>query len=219
MMRLSNSPTVISNALVGLALAGIFYPSTGIIPLIISQVLFYSVGMILNDICDFEFDKQHRPERPLVRGTISRRSAVIASVVGLIIAFIILFYYSNQAVIAGIILLGFILLYNFWHKGNPLSPVLMAACRVMVYMVAYLAFHSMLTLGLIYASLGLGLYIIGLTYYAKYTSKHYHIGFLVAGISLYDGVVLLILGAYWVALIAGLCFVATLYLQKYIQGT
>jgi 4-hydroxybenzoate polyprenyltransferase len=219
MMRLSNSLTVLSNTLVGVALAGILYPTLEIFPLIIAMILFYSAGMILNDVFDREIDARERPERPLPRGDISAIFAVRAGISFLVIGLVILFLYSWQSAAAGIVLVSYIIFYNYWHKNNPLSPVLMAACRMLVYVTAFAAFDFLVTVELVLSAIGLGVYIFGLTYYAKSTNKHHHIGYLIAGISLYDAVLLISLQAYEFAAVAVLCFFLTVLLQRVVKGT
>jgi hypothetical protein len=58
-------------------------------------------------------------------------------------------------------------LYNRHHKKNPLSPVLMGICRVLVYVTAGLAVASELPAPLQVGALLLLCYLIGLTYVAK----------------------------------------------------
>jgi 4-hydroxybenzoate polyprenyltransferase len=60
-----------------------------------------------------------------------------------------------------------IVLYNRRHKDNPLSPVLMGICRVLVYVTAGLAFVPDLPPLLWIGALLLLCYLIGLTYVAK----------------------------------------------------
>ena len=60
-----------------------------------------------------------------------------------------------------------IVLYNRRHKGNPLSPVLMGICRMLVYLTAGLAIAPELPAPLLIGALLLLCYLIGLTYVAK----------------------------------------------------
>jgi hypothetical protein len=65
------------------------------------------------------------------------------------------------------VLIGVIALYDVWHKSNPLSPVVMAACRVMVYVTAFVSFAWPLNERLLTASIIMVLYMVGLTAIAK----------------------------------------------------
>src|SRR6185503_3668623 len=80
MARISNSPTVVTNVLAGAAVAGALEPSAPIALLVVAMVVFYTAGMLLNDVCDFSWDLTHRPDRPLVAGAVSRQAALVASI-------------------------------------------------------------------------------------------------------------------------------------------
>ena len=69
--------------------------------------------------------------------------------------------------LTGLGLIGLIVLYDAWHKGNPLSPVLMGACRASVYVVAGLAVTATLNAELWGAAAVLLVYLVGLTQVAK----------------------------------------------------
>ena len=79
--RISNSPTVVSNVLVGAAIAGATQLDGTIAALAVAMVAFYTAGMFLNDVCDYSWDLQHRPDRPLVVGVVTRPAVLTATVV------------------------------------------------------------------------------------------------------------------------------------------
>jgi hypothetical protein len=169
--RISNSPTVASNVLAGAALAGVVRPDAPVLLLIVALILFYTAGMYLNDLFDLEFDRRERPERPLPSGVVSRQSATLVVVVLFGLGSALLWLVSSTAFWSGLVLIGLIVLYDAWHKTNPLSPVLMASTRMMVYLIAFLAFSTTVTSTLLAWTGLLGLYIIGLTYIAKLESR------------------------------------------------
>ena len=71
------------------------------------------------------------------------------------------------AAAAGLCLAAAIVFYNWYHKANPLSPVVMGLCRMLVYITAGLCFVVPLP-ALVWYGAGLLLcYLIGLTYVAK----------------------------------------------------
>jgi 4-hydroxybenzoate polyprenyltransferase len=165
--RISNSPTVASNVLAGAAVAGAVEPSGSLALLVVAMVAFYTAGMLLNDVCDYRWDLSHRPDRPLVVGVVSR-SAVIAATIGLFgFGGVLLWLVGPRALLSGGVLLALIVAYDVWHKSNPLSPLVMAACRVMVYVVAFSAFAWPPTLNLVLAGGALVVYLVGLTAIAK----------------------------------------------------
>src|SRR5262249_43059182 len=75
------------------------------------------------------------------------------------------------------ILIGFIVLYDTWHKTNPLSPLVMAACRLMVYVTAFVAFAWPPTPLLVIAGGLLVVHLIGLTAIAKSEARPTVIGY------------------------------------------
>jgi 4-hydroxybenzoate polyprenyltransferase len=76
-------------------------------------------------------------------------------------------YGSRRALLAGAALAGAIVLYNSWHKGNPLGPVLMGLCRALLYLTAGLALAARPGPELTAGAVVLLCYLIGLTYVAK----------------------------------------------------
>jgi len=219
--RISNSPTVASNVLAGAAIAGVLAPNTGVGLLVVAMVLFYTAGMLLNDICDYGWDVRHRPDRPLVAGVVSRSAVMGVTVVLFAVGAALLWLVGPAAFVSGLVLIGLIVLYDVWHKTNPLSPLVMAGCRVMVYVTAFAAFAWPPSLGLYLACTAMVLYMVALTAIAK--SGRYPgavIARLIAGISILDAIVLAVSGASIpMLLVAVLAFALTLLLQRYVEGT
>ena len=132
--RISNTPTVVSNTVAGAALASASPDANTVAFVAIAMALFYTAGMVLNDLADMEIDRRERPERPLPSGAISQKAALAAfsALIGGGIAIL-----SNQgwrALVVGVGLVALIMLYDLWHKGNAISPVLMGGCRALVYL-------------------------------------------------------------------------------------
>lgn len=173
--RVSNLPTVWTNVLAGVVLAG-GRPEPRLLILLWTALSFlYVGGMLLNDAFDHELDARERPERPIPSGQIGAAEvyalgyAMLAAGILLLGAEAFLFggRRSWAPVGAGAILAGAIVLYDAWHKGNPLSPLLMGLCRMLVYAIAALAVTPRLDAAVIGAALVLLAYLIGLTAVAK----------------------------------------------------
>jgi 4-hydroxybenzoate polyprenyltransferase len=166
LVRISNAPTVVSNAVAGgvLADAG---AGAEIAIVAVAVVLFYTAGMVANDIFDLGVDRRERPERPLPSGLVSVRAAVVASVALFATGETLLLAVNLAAGLAGLGLIAAIVLYDAWHKANALSPMLMGMCRAMVYVVAALAVAGTLSRTVAAAAVLLLVYIIGLTQVAK----------------------------------------------------
>lgn len=173
--RVSNLPTVWTNTLAGIALAGGNVADPRTLPLIVALSLFYVAGMYLNDAYDAAIDARERPERPIPSGEVSVQT-VFTIGFGMMALGLALLAWTGYGVVGGTGIgpvmggLGLgaaIVLYNRRHKDNPLSPVLMGICRVLVYVTAGLAVASVLRAPLWIGALLLLCYLIGLTYIAK----------------------------------------------------
>lgn len=169
--RISNAPTVVSNVIAGSALSGVLRPAytpVGDIALLaLAMVLYYTAGMYLNDLFDKALDSRERPERPLPSGRVAQGEALIATVLLFSVGTFLLALIGLASLISGLLLVGLIVFYDAWHKSNPLSPVLMASTRVMVYVTAFVTFAPAITFTFLFCTLLMGLYIVGLTYIAK----------------------------------------------------
>lgn len=173
--RVSNLPTVWTNTLAGAVLAGAggFGLEFGVMLLAFS--LFYIGGMFLNDAFDAEFDAKVRPERPIPSGDVSVQH-VFGWGFGLMAAAVVLlagvglgFEPKTGAwpALAGLALGGVITLYDWNHKKNRFSPVVMGLCRVLVVVGAALCYTLAPAAALWAGATLLLCYLIGLTYVAK----------------------------------------------------
>lgn len=145
--RGANLPTVWSNALIGCLVAAAFgatmdgsTPAT-LAALLLGVTLLYTGGMFLNDACDVEWDKVHRPSRPIPSGRLSLRSVQVAAALALALGVGLLVWASPSGPALAVLglLVAAILAYSRWHKGNPLAPVLMGLCRAALPLAGYLA--------------------------------------------------------------------------------
>jgi hypothetical protein len=180
--RVSNSPTVASNVLAGAALAGALQPDGRTTLLVLAMLLFYTAGMYLNDLWDHELDRRERPERPLPAGLVARFEAVVGVILLFATGIVLLWLVGPAPFLSGLALVGLIVLYDAWHKTNPLSPLVMAANRGLVYVTAYLGFSSGISGQLAVWVALLALYIVGLTYIAKTESGPGLTGYWPAGL-------------------------------------
>jgi UbiA prenyltransferase family protein len=180
--RISNSPTVVTDVLAGAALAGVGRPGTAVVLLAVALVLFYTAGMFLNDVCDYTWDLRHRPDRPLPAGVVSRPSAAAAVVVLFGVGSALLWAVSPPAMASGVVLIALIAIYDRWHKNNPLSPLVMGGCRLMVYVTAFVAFAWPPSLELAIAGGLLVAYLVGLTAISKSETRPTVVGYWPAGL-------------------------------------
>ncbi|HEY1748954.1 MAG TPA: UbiA family prenyltransferase [Xanthobacteraceae bacterium] len=176
--RVSNLPTVWTNVCAGVVLSGATVTAQLTLLLMISLSLFYVGGMFLNDAFDERFDQREQPYRPIPSGQVTS-AMVFAYGFGLLaLGFIILLVigyvmpggFGWRAPAAGALLAAIIVVYDAWHKTNPIGPAIMALCRLLVYVVAGLAAVGALPERLLLAAIVSLCYLIGLTYVAKQES-------------------------------------------------
>ncbi|WP_337882895.1 UbiA family prenyltransferase [Chromobacterium haemolyticum] len=166
--RVSNLPTVWSNVLAGAVLSGHAVTGGPLALLLLSLSLIYVAGMYLNDVCDRHIDARERPERPIPAGLASARLVLLAGAAQLAVGVALLAALGLSALLAGLCLAATVVLYDLWHKHNPLSPLLMGLCRMQVYLISGLALGAGALSGpLLLAALALLAYLIALTYVAK----------------------------------------------------
>ncbi|MDH4172405.1 MAG: UbiA family prenyltransferase [Betaproteobacteria bacterium] len=165
--RVSNLPTVWTNVLAGVVLAGAGGFGAELALLLAAFTLFYTGGMFLNDAFDAGVDARERPERPIPAGAVGARE-VFAWGFGQMAAGVALLAVIGVApALAGLTLAAAITYYDWNHKTNPLSPVVMGLCRVFIYLGAGLAYTLALPDALWIGAALLLCYLIGLTYVAK----------------------------------------------------
>ncbi len=267
--RVSNTPTVLSNVLAGAALAGSVWDPK-VVPVMAAVAMFYTAGMYLNDVCDYSVDSLERADRPLVQGVVSRRVAGFIAALLFVLGSAVLLDVSRPAFLSGLVLAGCIVLYDFWHKGNPVAPLLMAINRGLVYVVAFVALGAQQATQLFWVVAMAIAYVTGLTAIARFETKPgvlqrwptlcllapvayfvwqippgWNLGLvllfgawtgwsialvrqrqpargitrLIAGISVFDALVLLMLEQRLAALVALALFGLTLLLQRFVKGT
>lgn len=165
--RTSNLPTVWSNCLAGWWLGG--QGNLSKLPgLFVGTTLLYLGGMFLNDAFDARFDAQYRRERPIPSGQISVATVWQFGFGLLAIGLILLFFTVGLSTgLLGILLVLCILLYDAIHKVFLLSPILMAACRFFLYVIAASAARYGVTGWSVWCGIALALYVMGLTFVAR----------------------------------------------------
>jgi len=181
--RCSNLPTVWSNVISGwlLGMAAVIRTPTVIVPSALNSTLFtlllgisllYVAGMILNDVFDYEWDCKNRPERPLPSGYISRSKAKWVGIIILLLGLALSAFSAGRFFKLTFLLTIFILWYDIAHKGNPLAPVIMGACRALLPMIGFIVatidgIYAQPNIVHVYAVV-LGIYTYALTWVAKY---------------------------------------------------
>jgi UbiA prenyltransferase family protein len=173
--RVSNLPTVWTNCLAGTVLAAGTLDPSGLFFATIALSIFYIAGMFLNDAFDRSFDARYRPERPIPAGDISAREVfqigggllILAEGFLAIPGLVERGVPNGETLLLGLVLGVLIVYYDYSHKSDPLSPVFMALCRVMVYMISASVVATAFDEAVLWGAAVCGAYLIGLTYVAK----------------------------------------------------
>ncbi|SHI05103.1 UbiA family prenyltransferase [Ferrimonas marina] len=167
--RVANLPSVWTNTLVGVMLAGGDPTAMEFVLLATALSALYLGGMFLNDACDARWDLLHRPERPIPSGQVSAQEVWRTGLALLTLGPVLLWLGrpgDPSAAIAALGLSGVILAYDLTHKQFRHSAWLMGSCRLMVYLVAAL-FVGGITPAVLWAGTAMLCYIASLTYVAQ----------------------------------------------------
>ncbi len=168
--RVSNLPTVWTNVLAGAVLSGGDWRNWRLGLMLVAMSSFYVGGMYLNDYFDRAIDGRERPERPIPSGQISAHT-VAAIGFCLIGAGAVATAAMGPAAAAMAALLAIsIVAYDLHHKANPFAPVVMGACRALVYGATATALSGGVTILVAVAALAIAAFVAGLTYAARQES-------------------------------------------------
>lgn len=223
--RISNLPSVWTNTLCAYLLATGTFSWRGYLIPAFALSCFYLAGMCLNDFCDRAHDVEHRPFRPIPSGSILPREALLLAIALTASGCAaILTAPCKEGLIAALILISIIVWYDFDHKRNPYSVLLMASCRLLIFVVTPLSVAGTVSETALLAGAAQFSYVVCLSLVARYEGSRSTpftlpvIPLMLAGISLLDGIILAILVAPgWLA--AGLGGAILMQGgQKYVRG-
>lgn len=164
--RISNLPTVWSNCLAAWLLNG-GQAWNNFYVLCIGATSLYIGGMFLNDAFDAKFDRQFRQERPIPSGQITARAVWVIGATLLLLGWLLLLLLGTSTALLALLLVGAIVLYDAVHKQTAFAPLLMAACRFLLYLVAASATMRSVNDAVVWHGLALAAYITGLSYLAR----------------------------------------------------
>ncbi|QDU56413.1 UbiA family prenyltransferase [Aeoliella mucimassa] len=179
LMRVANVFTSVSNVWMGMILTTGYLPGWSAVGISLASALMYLAGMVLNDVFDHQIDAVERPGRPIPSGRVSLTSAKILGwgllVAGLIAAGLVTFYVQSYLPIAMAICLSLAIIgYDAGLKQTWLGPFAMGMCRVfnvllgmsLVGLPTEWRLPEIASLNLLPA-FAIGLYIIGVTWFAR----------------------------------------------------
>lgn len=171
--RAPNLFTAMADPLAGALIVGATWKhATGVLVVMLASACLYAGGVILNDWYDYRKDLLERPGRPLPSGRIRRIYALLAAI-GLLGGGVLVTQFLPRAetIEVAVLLLTAIVLYDIMLKEVPIAPVIMGACRALslaLGMTLIPAAESDVTLApRIYLCVVLGLYVTGITVFAR----------------------------------------------------
>jgi heme O synthase-like polyprenyltransferase len=139
--------------------------------LCVGATLLYTGGMFLNDAFDADFDRQHRRQRPIPTSAITEREVWLSGIILLSSGAATLFWMGRSTAILTLLLIGCILIYDAIHKVIAFSPVLMACCRLLLYLLAASISNNGITGLSVWSAIALAAYVLGLSYLARKESS------------------------------------------------
>lgn len=192
LMRIPTVFTALSNILCGYLIThplttAELTQQTDLLLLLISSAGLYLGGMVLNDVFDAALDAIERPERPIPSGRISLRAAAIFGSMLMIIGVgCAAAVGMGSLLIAGLIVAA-VLLYDGFLKSTVAAPLGMGTCRFLNLMLGASAGTTMTSVWQttpMTVAAALGIYIIGVTVFAKNEAGKSSSAGLLAGIGI-----------------------------------
>jgi 4-hydroxybenzoate polyprenyltransferase len=204
--RVSNLPTVWMNVLTATVLTGHAIgremPSEAFLLLAAALSGFYCGGMSFNDLCDRDWDAERQPFRPIPSGRVTVATARAVTVILFGGGLALLWLTPDiRGLAAGFFLLVVIFLYDRYHKRHPGTVLLMAAARLMIFVVCAQALAGRVTGGVWVAGGAQFVYTLLITAVARHEYSRgvpYRIALIpnmIAGMAVLDGSVLAVLVA------------------------
>lgn len=169
LIRLPNVFTAFADIAVGaLAIQRLTpeHPWQPVLWLFAASPCLYSAGMVWNDYFDVEQDRRERPFRPLPSGRISMAAAAGCGTVLMVLGVLFAFLTNRTSGGLALALVVAIFFYDAWLKRTWAGPVGMGTCRFVNVLLGFSAVPGLLAWAVLPA-LVVGLYIVGVTWFAR----------------------------------------------------
>lgn len=184
-MRLPNVFTAIADVAMGYLFVRHSIDSVPLFTcLAVASASLYLAGMVLNDLFDFEIDARERPFRPLPSRQVSLFWATLLGIkllsLGLLLGWIAGLLpaapdaWPWRSGLVATALTSCILAYDGYLKKTPLGPLAMGGCRFFNILLAMSAGEPSLEAvflgygtGELLAAAGIGIYIVGVTWFSR----------------------------------------------------
>jgi 4-hydroxybenzoate polyprenyltransferase len=189
LLRLPNVFTALADVAMGfLVTQGSLQPGHLFALVAAGSCSLYLAGMVLNDVFDAEVDARERPDRPIPSGRVSLLAANILGW-GLLLGGVAVGWGASLAAadwrpgVVATLLGASVVLYDGVLKRTPLAPLLMGACRTLNVLLGMslavegkpfglaaetaVATPRMLSMAEWMVAAGIGVYIVGVTIFAR----------------------------------------------------
>ena len=140
--------------------------------LLAASTCLYTAGMVLNDYFDREQDARERPFRPIPSGRVSELTAQRLGF-GLLAAGVVLGWLAGAASgsfwpgVVATLLAGAVFVYHGVLKPTPAARIVMGLCRTLNVLLGMSAALDPWTGAHWAAAIGVGVYIVGVTTFAR----------------------------------------------------
>lgn len=138
--------------------------------LLLSTSGLYLGGMVLNDVFDVKLDSVERPERPIPSGRISLRAAAIFGSLLMLTGVLAAAAVGTPSLVIAAMIVPCVLVYNGFLKTTIAAPLGMGSCRFLNLMLGASAVSDLSALWQalpITVAAALGIYIVGVTVFAR----------------------------------------------------
>ena len=142
----------------------------------VASALLYTAGMVLNDVFDVEQDARERPSRPIPSGRIplgvARLLGIEMLVAGILVGWSVAWLANDlrPGIVASLLALA-VWLYDKVLKRTPLAPLVMGSCRFLNVLLGMSVAGVSWDAANYTIAGGIGLYIVGVTWFARGEAK------------------------------------------------
>jgi len=180
LLRAPNLATAVADVLAGFLIVsqvrGVDWPLPPLRWAILASLGFYAAGVVLNDVFDLEIDRVERPGRPLPSGRIDVRAAVLAGNLllglGSVAACATALAARNPwPALVGAGLTVAVWTYDRHAKSTPFGPVVMGCCRGLNWLLGMTAAGGPRSAAEWLLPIGMGVYVMGITVYARHEAE------------------------------------------------
>lgn len=139
--------------------------------LLAASACLYLAGMVFNDVFDRRVDAVERPQRPIPSGRIPLPSAVTFGTTLIIAGLAAAAFAGTRSLFVALLLTACIFAYDAVLKKTPIGPLAMGGCRFLNVILgassAGLRWTAPWGLPHVYIAAALGIYVAGVTLFAK----------------------------------------------------